>query len=109
MKVNNISNIKVNNKQQNFNGLGAKSVEFMVNSSDKIAAAGLVATFIAQDGIGSIIPRILTGFTRNSDKTGNPNYRFAAMEACREILTGPPVMILPIFTLGYDQKHFGEK
>ncbi len=107
MKINNISNTNINNNRQSFNGLGERSVEFMVKSSDKIAAAGLVATFIAQDGIGSIIPRILTGFTRNSDKTGKPNYRFAALEACREILTGPPVMLLPILTLGFAQKHIG--
>ena len=106
MKINNISN-NITNRKQSFNGLAERSVEFMVNSSDKIAAAGLVATFIAQDGIGSIIPRILTGFTRNSDKTGKLNYKFAAMEACREILTGPPVMLLPILTLGFAQKHIG--
>ena len=107
MKINNISNTNIGNNRQSFNGLGEKSVEFMVKSSDKIAAAGLVATFIAQDGIGSIIPRILTGFTRNSDKTGKLNYRFAALEACREILTGPPVMLLPIVILGSVQKRIG--
>lgn len=107
MKINNISNNTIENKRQNFNGIGGTAVDKMVDVSDKIAKAGFVATFIAQDGIGSIIPRIATGFTRNSDKTGKLNYRFAALEACRELLTGPPVMLLPIVTLGFAQKHIG--
>ena len=107
MKINNIQNNNINNQNQSFKGFGGTAVDKMVDVSDKISKAGLVATFIAQDGIGSIIPRIATGFTRNSDKTGKLNYRFAALEACREILTGPPVMLLPILTLGLAQKHIG--
>ena len=107
MKINNnVLNNSVQ-KKQSFNGIGSKAVEGMINISDKIASAGFIAQFIVQDGIGSIIPRIGTGLTRNSDVTGELNYKFASLEACREILTGPPVMFIPVLTYGLAKKYIG--
>lgn len=109
MKINNINNINIDNKSKTpaFKGLGAKSVENMVKATDAIERAGFIAAFVTQDCLGSIIPRILTGLTRNSDKTGELNYKFASLEACREILTGPPTMFIPIATIAYARNHIG--
>lgn len=108
MKIENIRNYSNSNvKRQNFNGLGAKAVDGMVKVQDSILKAGFAATFVAQDFLGSELPRILTGLTRNSDKTGELNYKFASMEACRELLTGPPIFALPFAAFALAQKGFG--
>ena len=110
MKINSITNNSNyrSYKNQSFKGLTARTVDGMVKATDKIESAGFIAAFICQDVLGSILPRILTGLTRNSDKTGELNYKFASLEACREILTGPPVMLLPIATFALARKKIGE-
>ena len=110
MKINNITNNAnyTNYKNRSFKGLPGRAVDGMVKATDSIERAGFIAAFICQDVLGSILPRILTGLTRNSDKTGELNYKFAALEACREILTGPPVMLLPIATFALARKKIGE-
>lgn len=105
MKINNISN-NINNNTS-FRGIGTKAIDGMVKVQDGILKAGLAATFISQDFLGSELPRIVTGLFRNSDKTGELNYKFASMEACRELLTGPPVMALPFAAFALAQKTFG--
>ena len=105
MKINYIDN-KLNNKQS-FKGIGEKIVNGMVKTQDVIAGAGLAATFISQDFLGSEAPRVVTGLFRNKDKTGELNYKFAAMEACREFCTAPVMMALPIATFAAANKYIG--
>ena len=107
MKVNNVSNNKINQKKQSFNGLGTKVVDGMVKVQDAVLGAGVAATFVCQDFLGSEMPRVLTGLTRNSDKIGHLNYQFAAMEGCREVLTAPVMMFLPIATFALANKYIG--
>lgn len=105
MKVNNISNNNI--KNQSFNGIGAKIVDKMVNIQNAVVGAGVATTFVCQDFLGSEAPRIITGLFRNSDKTGELNYKFASMEACRELLTAPVMMFLPIATFALADKYIG--
>ena len=107
MKVNSIADNSINNKRQTFSGLGSAVVEKMVATQDAVARAGLTASFICTDFLGSEAPRIVTGLFRNSDKTGQLNYKFASMEACRELLTAPVMMGLPIATFALANKYIG--
>lgn len=102
MKINNITN-STNTKRQSFNGI----VNGMVKVQDSILNAGVAATFVCQDFLGSEAPRIITGLFRNSDKTGELNYKFASMEACRELLTAPPMMFMPIAAFALANKTIG--
>ena len=105
MKINNISNNNI--KNQSFNGIGSNLVNGMVKVQDAVLGAGIATTFVCQDFLGSEAPRIITGLFRNSDKTGELNYKFASMEACRELLTAPIMMFLPIATFALANKYIG--
>ncbi len=109
MKINNVTNNRIDqsHKTQSFNGLGGSMVNGMVKAQNAILGAGIAATFVCQDFLGSEAPRIITGLFRNSDKTGHLNYNFAAMEACRELLTAPPMMFMPIATFALANKFIG--
>ena len=106
MKINNVSdNIKTN--KQSFKGIGTKIIDGMVNAQNAVLGAGVAATFVCQDFLGSEAPRIITGLFRNHDKTGQLNYKFASMEACRELLTAPVMMFLPIATFALADRFIG--
>ena len=106
MKVNNVSN-KINQKNQSFKGVVSYLVDKMVTAQNAVLGAGVAATFVCQDFLGSEAPRIITGLFRNHDKTGELNYKFASMEACRELLTAPVTMFLPIATFALANKYIG--
>ena len=61
-----------------------------------------------QDFLGMICPRIATGFNRNRDITGEYNYGEAAEVAIREILTGPPMFLIPMALLWGFKKVLGK-
>ena len=99
---------KQNNKGQNntpsFQGLGNPVTMIM----DGIDRGGFAASFIAQDGIGMVAPRIWEGLNRNrkrekdpitgretGKKTGPLNWEFARREGIREILSGPSAFLIP--------------
>ena len=79
-----------------------------LNTMDFIARGGLCASFCIQDGLGMILPRIVQGFYRNKDITGEYNYGEAAEVAIREILTGPPMFLIPIAMLSAGRKFLGK-
>ena len=106
MKINNVSdNTKIN--KPSFKGIGTKIIDGMVNTQNAVLGAGVAATFVCTDFLGSEAPRIITGLFRNHDKTGKLNYKFASMEACRELLTAPVMMFLPIATFALADKFIG--
>lgn len=106
-KNNNVSESKnrpvqnVNNAgyQPSFNGLSAGIVSLM----DWIEAGGFITSFIIQDGLGMVAPRIGTGLLRGrgsiDPKTGEKrgcNWEFARREALRELLSGPSAYLIPL-------------
>ena len=79
---------------------------------DAIDRGGFAASFIAQDGIGMVAPRIWEGLNRNrkrekdpvtgeetGKKTGPLNWEFARREGIREVLSGPSAFIIPAIML----------
>ena len=92
------------NNTPSFTGVGNPITIVM----DAIDRGGFAASFIAQDGIGMVAPRIWEGLNRNrkrekdpvtgeetGKKTGPLNWEFARREAIREILSGPSAFIIP--------------
>ena len=92
------------NNPPSFTGVGNPITIVM----DAIDRGGFAASFIAQDGIGMVAPRIWEGLNRNrkrekdpvtgeetGKKTGPLNWEFARREAIREILSGPSAFIIP--------------
>ena len=80
---------------------------------DAIDRGGFAASFIAQDGIGMVAPRIYEGLNRgrkvdeNGKKHGPLNWEFARKEGVREILSGPSAFIIPAIMLHFITKHSG--
>lgn len=98
----------------------AKSVSFtgaggfnpIVSLMDFIEAGGYAASFIIQDGIGFIAPRVGKGLLRGGeekkdengnvifDSNGEPkrnlNWAYARKEGIREIVTGPSAFLIPM-------------
>ncbi len=80
---------------------------------DAIDRGGFAASFIAQDGIGMVAPRIKEGLNRgrktdeNGKKHGPLNWEFARKEGIREILSGPSAFIIPAIMLHFITKHSG--
>lgn len=104
------NNSKQNNKsQQSFTG----SFNPVVMLMDAIDRGGFAASFIAQDGIGMVAPRIYEGLNRNrkedenGKKTGPLNWEFARREGIREILSGPSAFLIPLGILTLIKKFSG--
>ena len=74
---------------------------------DAINSGGYIASFFAQDCIGTIIPRIYEGANRNREETGQYNWAFAKKEALREILSGPFMFIIPFGLFAALKKKIG--
>jgi len=114
--INNTQNI-VRNKQnktslkhqQSFTG----SLNPVVTVMDAIDKGGFMASFIAQDGIGMVAPRIYEGLNRNRERdengkrTGPLNWEFARREGIREILSGPSAYFIPLGLLSLIKKYSG--
>ncbi len=74
---------------------------------ENIDRGGYITSFIAVDGCGLITPRITAGLYRNREETGEYNWKFAATEAIRELLSGPCMVFIPFIMLGLCKKKFG--
>lgn len=94
----------------------------IVNTMDFIEAGGYAASFIIQDGLGFITPRVTKGLLRGSKKTdenGQPvldengkqkrelNWQLARKEFLREMITGPSAFLIPAAMLYGIKKWFG--
>lgn len=120
-KNNNVQLRRQNNSQANPSFKGA--VNPVVGLMDFIDRGGFAASFIIQDGLGFIAPRvgkgILRGGKEKTDKDGNPildkkgkpeheyNWEFARKEGLREVLTGPSAFLIPLGMLSFINRKFG--
>ena len=111
-----LSNQQQNNKKQNQHNKYNQSFTGgnpVVMLMDAIERGGFAASFIAQDGIGMVYPRIKEGLNRgrktdeNGKKHGPLNWEFARKEGIREILSGPSAFIIPAIMLHFITKHSG--
>lgn len=104
-----VQNNNLNNRQVAFKG----SFNPVVTLMDGIEKGGFAASFIAQDGVGMVIPRIYEGLNRNRErdengkKTGPLNWEFARREGIREMLSGPSVFLIPLGILSLVKKYSG--
>ncbi len=93
----------------------------VVTVTDAIARGGFAASFIAQDGIGMVFPRIKEGLNRGrkrekdpvtgeetGKKTGPYNWAFARREGIREILSGPSAFLIPAGMMWGIKKYAGK-
>ncbi len=92
-----------NQANPSFRGASDVCVKVM----DEIGKHGLAGSYIAQDGIGMVIPRVGAGFLRNRNKTGESNKAFALMEAVREVVSGPSMFVIPWMILSTSKKFIG--
>lgn len=96
-------------QQPSFSG----SFNPVVTVMDMIDKGGFAASFIAQDGIGMVAPRIYEGLNRNREKdengkkTGPLNWEFARREGIREVLSGPSAFLIPLGLLTLIKKFSG--
>ena len=85
----------------------------VVTLMDAIDKGGFAASFIAQDGIGMVAPRIYEGLNRNrkqdenGKKTGPLNWEFARREGIREVLSGPSAFLIPMGIMHFIKKFSG--
>ncbi len=105
--------------QARYNNNQSKSPSFtgsfnpIIAVMDAIERGGFAASFIAQDGIGMVAPRISEGLNRNrpkdenGKKTGPLNWEFARREGIREILSGPSAFLIPAGILAVIKKTSG--
>lgn len=99
-------------KKQNYNP-SFQGFNPVVTLMDAIDRGGFAASFIAQDGIGMVAPRIKEGLNRgrevdeNGKKTGPLNWDFARKEGVREILSGPSAFLIPAGMLAIIKKYSG--
>lgn len=109
IKHTNLNDRQKSSNQQSFTG----SFNPVVTVMDAIDKGGFAASFIAQDGIGMVAPRIYEGLNRNrkkdenGKKTGPLNWEFARREGIREILSGPSAFLIPMGILAVLKKTSG--
>ena len=109
IKHTNLNDRQKSSNQQSFTG----SFNPVVTVMDAIDKGGFAASFIAQDGIGMVAPRIYEGLNRNRQKdengkkTGPLNWEFARREGIREILSGPSAFLIPMGILAVLKKTSG--
>ena len=102
-----------------FTGAGLNPI---VGLMDFIEQGGYAASFIIQDGLGFITPRVGKGLLRGSlktDENGQPvmdengkqkrelNWQLARKEFIREIITGPSAFLIPLAMFTGIKKWFG--
>ncbi len=119
LKVNRNQNHNQNSSQVAFKGAGVNPVVGLMDFIDK---GGYAASFIIQDGLGFILPRMGKGVLRGSkvtDENGNPvldengkqkreyNWEYARKEGIREIITGPSAFVIPLGMLAVINKYAG--
>lgn len=126
----NNNKVQIKNSSSSSNNLQKKNVSFrggspniIVGMMDAIEAGGYPASFIIQDGLGFITPRVGKGLVRDAhdkkDENGNVvlgkdgkpvrqlNWALARKEFLREIITGPSAFVIPLAMLHVIKKHFG--
>ncbi len=136
MKVNNLENSIINNKQRNSDtdvsetivqkkslqtlnsdAFSRKNITFtagmdpttcLIEFWAAIARGGLAASFTIQDMLGTNFPRTFAALGRNKDITGENNYKAALEAGIREFTTGPSMFIIPALVLAGAARLSGE-
>ncbi len=81
----------------------------IVGTMDAIERGGWAASFTVQDLLGTILPRPLTGLSRNKkENEGKKNTAFALKELIREVVTGPSMYVVPLGILVAGKKIVGQ-
>lgn len=123
-KNNNVQKIKaVKPSVNNNNKVAFTGGNMIVSTMDFIEAGGYAASFIIQDGLGFIAPRVGKGLVRGGkkkrdedgnvimDENGKPkrelNWAYARKEGLRELITGPSAFAIPYILLKSIKKHSG--
>lgn len=124
-KNNNVQKIKAVNPNVNHNNnkVAFTGGNMIVSTMDFIEAGGYAASFIIQDGLGFIAPRVGKGLVRGGkkkrdedgnvimDENGKPkrelNWAYARKEGLRELITGPSAFAIPYVLLKSIKKHSG--
>ena len=124
-KNNNVQKIKAvkPNVNHNNNKVAFTGGNMIVSTMDFIEAGGYAASFIIQDGLGFIAPRVGKGLVRGGkkkrdedgnvimDENGKPkrelNWAYARKEGLRELITGPSAFAIPYVLLKSIKKHSG--
>lgn len=107
------NNLKEQNQQKHQQTSFTGSFNPVVTLMDAIDKGGFAASFIAQDGIGMVAPRIYEGLNRNREKDENGkkigplNWEFARREGIREILSGPSAFLIPMGIMAIIKKTSG--
>lgn len=107
------NNFKEQNQQKHQQTSFTASFNPVVTLMDAIDKGGFAASFIAQDGIGMVAPRIYEGLNRNREKDENGkkigplNWEFARREGIREILSGPSAFLIPMGIMAIIKKTSG--
>lgn len=107
------NNLKEQNQQKHQQTSFTGSFNPVVTLMDAIDKGGFAASFIAQDGIGMVAPRIYEGLNRNREtdengkKIGPLNWEFARREGIREILSGPSAFLIPMGIMAIIKKTSG--
>ena len=107
------NNLKTQKQQKNQQTSFTGSFNPVVTLMDAIDKGGFAASFIAQDGIGMVAPRIYEGLNRNREKDENGkkigplNWEFARREGIREILSGPSAFLIPMGIMAIIKKTSG--
>lgn len=90
--------------KQSFKGIDT----IVIGTMDAIERGGLFASFTVQDVLGTILPRPLTGLSRNKkENKGKKNTAFAIKELIREVVTGPSMFLIPMGILAVGKKFIG--
>ena len=106
----NHSQYTVNKSNPSFQGIE----QVPVAVANAINNGGFAFSFIAQDGFGMALPRVLEGINRRKvnpetgKKEGPYNWTFARREGIREILSGPSAFIIPWAILKFVKKYSGQ-
>ena len=78
-----------NKNNPNFKSLGMSVLGVTGALMQGIENKGYFASFLIQDGLGMTLPRVITGFHRDKEVTGEYNYKEGFEVLGREGLTGP--------------------
>lgn len=93
---------QMNNKR---NVAFGSSKNIATRAVETVIDGNFLVNFLVVDALSMIIPRILIGLYRDKDKTGKYNYKAAAEEAGREVISGPSMMLIPMGIM-QAYKHF---
>lgn len=108
------------NAKVKYNPQFTSSFNPVVTVTDAISRGGFAASFIAQDGIGMVAPRIWEGLNRGRKREKDPvtgeetgkkigpyNWTFARREGIREVLSGPSAFLIPAAIMAGIKKYSG--